>query len=287
MHLSRMPTIDQDLAAQRVHREFPGLDLDHFSFLAEGCDCECFLADGRWVFRFPKNAEVARQLRVEATLLPRLEQCLGIRVPAIRFVAKRDQFFVGYEWIAGAHGDEARKVSARVPLQIAAMLSRLHQFPLEEARAMGVPEAGNTIPAWQQRALEILEQNPQCGVPRLVLEQAPRPYRGIPRLIHNDLEGEHMLLNPSTGDLIGVIDWTDAALGDPAIDLAGLIYWRGPAFAREVTDAYECPLDEDFFSRARWHALCGGLHALALGRLASRPRWTAAGRQAIKHALSE
>ncbi|MGW1980495.1 aminoglycoside phosphotransferase family protein [Streptomyces sp. NPDC001889] len=61
-------------------------------------------------------------------------------------------------------------------------------------------------------------------------ELLPRPEGGSegpvagPReevLLHNDLKGEHLLVTPE-GRISGVIDWADAALGDPAEDIAGL-----------------------------------------------------------------
>lgn len=95
-----------------------------------------------------------------------------------------------------------------------------------------------------------------------------------------------MLLDPSTADVVGVIDWTDAAVGDPALDFAGLIHWQGLAFAREVADLYEGPRDADLLERARWHAICAGIHTLDLGRTAAKPRWVRAGLRAIENALA-
>jgi hypothetical protein len=39
-------------------------------------------------------------------------------------------------------------------------------------------------------------------------------------LVHSDLKGEHLLIDQ--GRVAGVLDWTDAELGDPATDVAGL-----------------------------------------------------------------
>ena len=42
-------------------------------------------------------------------------------------------------------------------------------------------------------------------------------------LTHGDLGGENVLLDPESGELVGVLDWDDAVPGDPAVDLAAIL----------------------------------------------------------------
>jgi aminoglycoside phosphotransferase (APT) family kinase protein len=45
-------------------------------------------------------------------------------------------------------------------------------------------------------------------------------------VIHNDFRFDNVVLDPATYDVIGVLDWEMATLGDPLMDLAGSIaYW--------------------------------------------------------------
>ncbi|MYR63872.1 phosphotransferase, partial [Streptomyces sp. SID625] len=54
-------------------------------------------------------------------------------------------------------------------------------------------------------------------------------------LVHHDLKGEHLVLSPD-GRVRGVLDWTDAVIGDPAEDIAGLALAVGsPAAVRAAT----------------------------------------------------
>ena len=55
-------------------------------------------------------------------------------------------------------------------------------------------------------------------------------------LIHGDLGPEHMLHRGSA--LTGVIDWTDARLGDPALDFAWLLNATSDRFATALLQAY-------------------------------------------------
>jgi aminoglycoside phosphotransferase (APT) family kinase protein len=45
----------------------------------------------------------------------------------------------------------------------------------------------------------------------------------VPVFSHNDLGIEHVLIDPGTWTVTGIIDWSDAAIVDPAIDF-GLLY---------------------------------------------------------------
>ena len=62
-----------------------------------------------------------------------------------------------------------------------------------------------------------------------------------PVLVHNDVSAEHILLDEAARAITGVIDWGDVAIGDPAVDLAGVFHWGGPAFVDAVLQAYRGP----------------------------------------------
>lgn len=63
----------------------------------------------------------------------------------------------------------------------------------------------------------------------------PPPANPVHRtLCHNDLGAEHLLVDPPSGELSGIIDWTDAALTDPARDLALIYRDLGPGAATAV-----------------------------------------------------
>jgi hypothetical protein len=51
------------------------------------------------------------------------------------------------------------------------------------------------------------------------------------------LYAEHVLLLPESGRVSGVIDWSDAAIADPAADFAALYWWLGAGGARRCWTA--------------------------------------------------
>lgn len=53
-------------------------------------------------------------------------------------------------------------------------------------------------------------------------------------LIHNDIKGEHILVDAESGQITGILDWADAGVGNPAVDIAGLVLTVGTSLATEL-----------------------------------------------------
>lgn len=118
------------------------------------------------------------------------------------------------------------------------MLSGLRTVSVAEASGLGVPV--QQPPSWsglRRRAAESARRLATRGeihddlvvrLPQLT-EVAPctRPARV---LTHGDLKGEHILVDEN-GAVSDVLDWTDAEIGDPATDIAGLAIAVGAAAA--------------------------------------------------------
>ena len=93
---------------------------------------------------------------------------------------------------------------------------------------------------------------------------------------HNDLGSEHVLASEDRSALTGIIDWSDAAIADPARDVGRLLR----DFGFEVAEAVlrRTGGDESTLVRATFHARCALLEDLAYGIDRSRPRY-------VTHAL--
>jgi aminoglycoside phosphotransferase (APT) family kinase protein len=81
-----------------------------------------------------------------------------------------------------------------------------------------------------------------------------RGYDGPLYVIHGALSAGNLIVEPQTGQLTGILDWTDTTLGDAARDFASLVTWRGWAFTEEVMRSYHLPIDEDFRDRISFAA---------------------------------
>jgi aminoglycoside phosphotransferase (APT) family kinase protein len=69
--------------------------------------------------------------------------------------------------------------------------------------------------------------------------------------LHGDFRGDNIIVDPASGRLVGVIDWGNAAIGDPARDFVTLVLWRGWKFTHAVLEAYGQRIEEDFRDRVR------------------------------------
>lgn len=290
----RIQTVNAARAASLIAEQFPGLADCPVLPLGEGCDSSAFEVGGRWVFRFPKREDVARALARETALLPRLAARLPLAVPAFEFVGRPGPAcphpFVGYEKLPGAIGlgvSPADIDLSAVGSALGDFLGELHRFPEEEARSLGVEIEGPAAPGARREQilaeLEVAAATAEGGEAtrwRGFLMAPPPAWTGPPRLVHNDLGAEHILLDRS-GRPSGVIDWGDVALGDPAIDFAGLVHWGGERLAREALAAYGTG-DRGLLARARWLAACKGVRDIAFGLKSGRREYVVGGLRALR-----
>jgi len=249
---------------------FPALNPRSVVAIEGGWDSLVLEVDGEWVVRVPRRPEVREWLEMEVRLLPELAPTLPVPIPRFEHVAANGVRAVAYRKLPGEAVNASRP---RVGAAIGHFLAALHAFPVDRARELGVPS--HDI-GWRERyrafADDLLQRaNQLLGDERPAAEAMFAAYLDdegnfafTPTLIHSDLGREHIL---ATGDrLTGVIDWSDARVGDPAYDLSWLLHGTSPPFADAVLAAYgatEAALGERalFFHRlGPWHELHYGLH---------------------------
>jgi aminoglycoside phosphotransferase (APT) family kinase protein len=107
-------------------------------------------------------------------------------------------------------------------------------------------------------------------VERFLQEAPPDEPRSL-RFCHNDLGAEHVLVNAATSEITGIIDWTDAAITDPAHDFALIYRDLGPAVFDETLTHYEFDITNEDRSRILFYARCALIEDLAYG-LSTGPR---------------
>ncbi|MFE6778398.1 aminoglycoside phosphotransferase family protein [Streptomyces sp. NPDC057702] len=149
----------------------------------------------------------------------------------------------------GVPRQEPRPLAAsrQAALQVAERLVADGEFePAQHAWLAAPPTAPGPAPNPLRRAPYVPSDRSQ-GAPATPLTPAPAvpldlapsdgdtadPGELAPCLGHFDLKGEHLLISDD-GRVTGVLDWTDAALGDPAEDIAGLAIAVGAPVADRV-----------------------------------------------------
>lgn len=123
-------------------------------------------------------------------------------------------------------------------------------------------DGGDRAPVDPAEPDEWLDELP--GPPRLLRilrSTRPRPAR-VPVLAHADLGAEHVL--ERNGQLTGIVDRSDAAVTDPALDLARLYRDFGPRFLDDALRVYGHDA-AGFRRRMTFSARCAPLEDLAYG----------------------
>ena len=242
-------------------------------FAGQGLACDSFALGADLVVRVARPGYES-DLAVEASVLP-LVHAAGLPVPAVveydpglgsgrpYLVQQRLPGVV----LGGAHlTGPARR---RAWTELGAVLARLHREvgrPPGDVRVdvhadplavvgdlLGQGWIGEPDAAWLTGWFDHLRR----WVP-------PQP---AAVLVHGDAAPQNVLVDPVTGALTALLDWGDAAVADPAVDLAKI----PPADLPAAVDGYAAEAgDTDgqhWAARALWHQL-----AWAIGRLGTPTR---------------
>lgn len=261
-------------ARTSIRSQFPDLDASGLGHLGSGWEFDAFLTGDGWVFRFPRRAEYVISLERERAVHDLVAGPLApVSVPTVELLGSPDARtpypFAGHRFIPGVGAD--RRDLAPAPgfgRELGAALSAIHAIPVEDAVAVGVPPDDGSPAEWLDEArraaprLSGMAPDLDAALEWLVSVRDAPANEGPAVLIHNDIGPEHVLVDPSTGRLTGIIDWTDAALGDPALDFVGVVACLGWAFAEDLLRSYERPVDDAFRTRLSFLARVMSLHWL-------------------------
>ena len=264
--------LDIEEARRIIRGGVPELDVSSLRFFAEGWDYELWEAGGGLLFRLPKREECVAPLAVEARLLAALAGRLPLAVPRPEHVC--DGFF-SYRKLPGtslARTELNASSAAGASSAIGAFLTKLHAVPVDLAHGAGVTVY--TTETWRDHYREFRALCDRVVSPLLTAPERTavdefwnffveddRHFAFRPALVHRDLGLEHILVD-GDGDPSGVIDFADAAVGDPAIDFVALPH---NGLRRPTLAAYEGPVDGTFLDRVIAYWQIGPFHEVLYG----------------------
>jgi aminoglycoside 2''-phosphotransferase len=272
--------LDKERCRRIIAEAFPEVEARSVRYFAAGWDCELWEVNEEILFRFPLRPECAEPLRMEARLLAALAEGLSVAVPRPEYVsdgcAAFPLPFFGYRKLAGVPLAEAKlsaDASAAVAGELGRFLTELHSFPAARAAELGVP--AYSTEAWRDHYVRFYAKIRSRVLPLLQPDEAQAVesfwrsllgdvgfFRFDPVLIHRDLGDAHILVHKDR--LVGVIDFGDACVGDPALDFAG----REGALRTRMLATYRRSREEsdrlspraDLYSRiSPFHAVLFGL----------------------------
>lgn len=206
-----------------------------------------------WILRAPRRRDAAASARIERRLLAMLRGRFDVAIPDWTIVHEE---LIAYPRLAGepAASEDTKTFELRWRIDrehppaayvepLGRLMAELHATPVADAEATGVPvfkpgdaraEFARRLaigagqfgmhPTWRDRAVSWLERD-ELWSERTVL-------------IHGDLHPGHTLVDES-GALVGVLDWTDARIGDPGQEFVEAARKFEPEMLDGLIRAYE------------------------------------------------
>jgi aminoglycoside phosphotransferase (APT) family kinase protein len=228
--------VTEEVAVRRLREQLPDLADGRIEPIRSGWDSHAFVVEDTWIVRVPRRREAEESLRREAALLAAIAARLPSRTPEIERVTHESPICVLTRKIAGMPASGHPQTGA----ELGRFLAALHALPVE-----CLPLPASDVLSWRVAHEHRRAQFERCVFPLLDPDERRRAddlfasvaFDFDPTLVHGDLGPEHVLCR-NDGHIEGVIDWGDARIGDPAIDLAWALHGAGPTFADAVAVAY-------------------------------------------------
>lgn len=298
--------ISETVATGLLNSQFPELQLSRIELIGEGWDNAAYLVNEEWVFRFPRRKMGGELIETECRLLPYLAGRLPLPIPNPVFIGSPEgdypYSFAGYSYLAGTPAchlswtDEERAANATA---IGSFLKSLHSAPVRDedmAWAPGDIIGRSNLDLRHEHNIQRINELCHSGEnllpghdPEEILElsetlsQTP-PYDGPKRWVHGDAYPCHYLADDQN-QFCGVIDWGDAHLGDPALDVQIAFSFLPPQARSEFTTAY-AGLDKNTWRRAQFRALHYGLLFVKYGIESGKPHMRQLGLDSLRLALA-
>jgi aminoglycoside phosphotransferase (APT) family kinase protein len=257
--------------------------IDSIAVLGEGLDNVAYEVNGELIVRLSKRPDPKRLDR-EARLLLAVAAVAPLPVPEPAFTIA-EQGCLAYFKLSGTPLlDLTRQRPTGHDTAIAAMLGEfltaLHAIPADRITDL-VDTDDPPLVEWRKDAAAVYATvaNQVPVAHRRAVEAflaVPPPDSGYsPVFSHNDLGIEHVLVDPVTWTVTGIIDWSDAAIVDPAYDFGLLYRDLGPAALQAATESYRTDVPDlaPLRDRACFYARCSVLEDLAYGIETGRDRY--------------
>ncbi len=272
---------------EHIQQAFPLLRLDDVVEDQDGLVHEVLIVNRERVFRFPRGEWGRRSIDQELKVLKLLIDRVPVDIPCVDY---RDEVMVSYRYLDGrpltAAGwdqmeEETRQVIAH---QLAGFLEVMHETP---AAVLNHGEIGRSETVRSRQEWQALYENTRetmfpylMATARDWVESLFAPMLTDPEflayeaaLMNGDIGTYHLLFDESRGRLSGILDFGTAGLGDPAADLACLLFQYGERLVRRVAEHY--PAAAGMIDRARFWAqtleLEWAMKGLAIARAQERP----------------
>ncbi|MEU5948921.1 aminoglycoside phosphotransferase family protein [Micromonospora sp. NPDC047465] len=261
---------DQQTVRRAVAAHLPDIHVTSVVPLGTGLDNISYEVNDNLVVRISKDSDsaerTARATR-ECQLLRVVAPASPVPVPQ-PLLAAAETGVLAYAKLRGRPLLSIREASrsALIPSVATALgelLRALHAIPAD--RVAGLVDIDDTpLTEWHRDAEEFysvvaghvpLRHRPAVDA---FFQAAPPPEPHTSVFTHNDLGIEHVLVDPDNGEVTGIIDWSDAAIADPAYDFGLICRDLGPHALDLALARYDAPGPDrpGLHDRAVFYARC-------------------------------
>ncbi len=239
-----------------VHKHDLTIQEDSLQFNESGLDFHVVLATDingeRWILRLPRREDVLTSVDKEKRTLELIAPLLSVEVP--RWTVCTDEL-IAYRALnglpAGTIDTEAKAYvweidAAHPPDQfhesLAKGIASLHRVSIAQVQAIGLPvETAEEARAAMKQRMDAVKN--EFGVGEELWNrwqswlQKDEVWPKQTVLTHGDLHAGHILID-ATAQVTGFIDWTEAAVADPARDFVAHYHTFGLYALNKLISAY-------------------------------------------------
>lgn len=240
-------SLDHSSAAKLLAGQFPGSALEPFGY---GDFC-LVLKLGDQVIRMARHLEAAGALERESCILPKIAFMLPLPVPQLTYHTPQGcppftihKEIIGEVLTRQAWEDMPAAAREQAASNLATFLKTLHALPIEIGLDCGLVQsdaakiAGSLRKEAAATIHPLLEPEVRSKLDQ-TLESWSSQHNIRPSvLLHCDIGPGHVLYDPSSLSLTGVIDFGDLVIGDPARDFIYIYEDFGPLILQDVLTHY-------------------------------------------------
>ena len=246
-----------------IKYHFPKLKYKKAVIRKKGWDHDAILLDDKLLFRFPKDKDYSR-FKKGVLLLQLLQKHTSTPLPSYKYVMPN---YCGgaYIMLEGKTLTKTRykklssKAKTNIIKNLAKFLTEIHSIPSAEVKKLVEWEPWGVDTHWKQdyakknkKVFPVLTKKQRVVIKALYNNflklHIPKPIT----FIHWDLSDDHIFINENTGKINGIIDFSDASIGDAALDFTW--FWElGEDFVQRLYKEYKGKKDKDFLLRSKYY----------------------------------
>jgi aminoglycoside 2''-phosphotransferase len=259
-----------ELYLKCIQSFYPSLKIQLIHWNHFGQNNDILFLNDQWVFRFPKNDDAVNTLQTECEQLGYIYPYISLPIPVPVFENTDSnilgQSFVGYPLIPGTplYPETVDSLSSSgketLAKDLSTFLNELHS--ISTTKAPGKVITGQDAYQYWLKMYEniskslfsYIRENKQMEIShhfeRYLNDRTN--FNFSPTIIHGDFGMSNILFNEQDEKLSGIVDFASSHVGDPAIDIAGLLKQYGDDFVILMTRYY--PDLNALLPRARFYA---------------------------------